>query len=765
MAKNELRRFTDRWQRDIPDQKDQLLQHLELLLDITRKVSSFEMLDEAFDVLERIIGASTNADRCRVYINDETTDEFYLRVKIAGVMRQFRMLNTQGIAGKVFRTCQPIMVNNIPDDPDYDNSLDLDIGYEVKNLICCPLRTSSGQIIGVIQALNHKNGEFTQDELDLLQNLASHAAITLESAIRADQITRSREEEMAMLNVVSDVTTELDLSSLIYRVISETINLLRAERATLFLHDPKTNELFSRIGTGLDATEIRIPSNAGIAGAVFQSGETINIPHAYADLRFNPAVDKQTGFFTRSILCVPLIGTNGQRIGVTQVLNKRGGPFSDEDEARLKAFTAQIAIGLENANLFNDVQNIKHYNESMLQSMTNGVLTLSDEHIIVTCNDAVINMFELTDEQILGQQLEVLFTTRSDWLMERIEQVIDSHESFSAIDVEVEHDHKTLSVNLVVHPLISPEDEIMGTMIMIEDLSHEKRLKSTMSRYLDPVVADKLLADAESSLGGQSAEATLLFSDIRSFTTLSEELGPQGTVQLLNEYFTEMMDCVVEHNGILDKFIGDAIMAVFGIPEASKQDPDNALNAAIQMHLRLKEFNVRQLERDLPEVAIGVGINTGAVMYGNIGSPKRMDFTVIGDGVNVASRLESACKHYGSKILISEDTKNALNGIYRLREVDIVQLKGKLKPTSIYEVLDIYDQTECPSPMDLVELTRAMLKAYCAQNWSEAEKTANKIHTIRPDDAIARLYLKRCELLKAQPPGDEWNGVWVMTDK
>ena len=139
-------------------------------------------------------------------------------------------------------------------------------------------------------------------------------------------------------------------------------------------------------------------------------------------------------------------------------------------------------------------------------------------------------------------------------------------------------------------------------------------------------------------------------------------------------------------NPCLDKFIGDAIMAVFGIPEASKQDPDNALNAAIQMHLRLKEFNVHQLERDLPEVAIGVGINTGAVMYGNIGSPKRMDFTVIGDGVNVASRLESACKHYGSKILISEDTKNALNGIYRLREVDIVQLKGKLKSIEVCAV-------------------------------------------------------------------------------
>src|SRR5882757_314879 len=199
---------------------------------------------------------------------------------------------------------------------------------------------------------------------------------------------KTRQQEMEFLDLVADITSSLDLSVLLRRVMSEATRMLKADRSTLFLSNEKTNELWSEVGEGLNAVQIKLPNTAGIAGAVFQSAKTINIPHAYADLRFNPAFDKKTGYFTRSILCVPVVNKTGKVIGVTQALNKRGGPFREEDEARLKAFTAQLAISLENAKLFDDVQNIKNYNESMLQSMSNGVLTLSEDERIVTCNAA-----------------------------------------------------------------------------------------------------------------------------------------------------------------------------------------------------------------------------------------------------------------------------------------------------------------------------------------------------------------------------------------
>ena len=171
----------------------------------------------------------------------------------------------------------------------------------------------------------------------------------------------------------------------------------------------KTSELFSRIAMGDNVGEIRLPDNVGIAGSVFQSRETINIPHAYADLRFNPAFDKKTGYFTRSILCVPIMNKDGICIGCTQVLNKSGGGFTDEDESRLKAFTQQVAIALENAQLFEEVAKERTYSDSMLASMSNAVVTINEDGIIATCNKAGLKIFRVSAQEIVGKTVEEFF--------------------------------------------------------------------------------------------------------------------------------------------------------------------------------------------------------------------------------------------------------------------------------------------------------------------------------------------------------------------
>ena len=204
--------------------------------------------------------------------------------------------------------------------------------------------------------------------------MTEQASIALQSAQFVEQMQKNREEERKLLDVVSEVTAEIDLPTMLSKVMGEATKMLNADRSSIFLNDPKTNELWLQIGDGLESTQIRFPNHLGIAGTVFTSGETINIPHAYADLRFNPDFDKQTGYFTRSILCVPIINKDRVTLGVTQVLNKRGGPFTEEDEQRLKAFTAQISVGLENAQLFADVQNMKNYNDTQF-SLQTGLLT------------------------------------------------------------------------------------------------------------------------------------------------------------------------------------------------------------------------------------------------------------------------------------------------------------------------------------------------------------------------------------------------------
>jgi adenylate cyclase len=277
-------------------------------------------------------------------------------------------------------------------------------------------------------------------------------------------------------------------------------------------------------------------------------------------------------------------------------------------------------------------------------------------------------------------------------------------------------------------------------------------------------IAEKLLQEGEGALGGKSQKATVLFTDIRSFTSIAERIGPPETVRLLNEYFGLMVDVLMEHGGILDKYIGDAIMAVFGAPFTSPDDADHAVQTAIGMLRQLHGFNARRGADGIEPVAMGVGINTDEVLSGNIGSLKRMDYTVIGDGVNLASRLESANKHYGTEILVSELTVRELRGRYRLREVDRMRVKGKSQPVGVFEVLDHLDG-QVPALDDVLAAYATSLEAYRRGAWREARESFEGVLRLRPDDGPSRMYAERCRHFLEHPPAPDWDGVWVMKDK
>ncbi|HIF03512.1 MAG TPA: adenylate/guanylate cyclase domain-containing protein, partial [Nitrospinaceae bacterium] len=521
---------------------------------------------------------------------------------------------------------------------------------------------------------------------------------------------------------------------------------------------------FSRVAGGDGVGEIRLPNHVGIAGTVFTSGETLNIPHAYADLRFNPGFDKKIGYFTQSVLCSPITNKAGEIIGVSQVLNKKGGPFTDEDESRLRAFTTQVAISLENSKLFDDVQNMKNYSDGMLQSMSNGVITLDEEGEVVTCNEAGLKIMSITKEEIIGLKGKEHFVDKNSWIMTQVEEVLKTQESAITMDAELFFAEEKVSANTSVLPLSDPEGKHLGTLIMIEDISSEKRMKSTMSRYMDPGIAEQLLAGGDDVLGGQDLVATLLFSDIRGFTTLTEALGAQGTVKLLNDYFTIMVDCISKEEGMLDKFIGDAIMAAFGVPISHDDDEDRAMRAAITMLTSLEDWNTERKKQGQLPVYMGIGLNTDKIVSGNIGSPKRMDFTMIGDGVNLAARLESACKAYSAKLLISEYTVAKLKGTYQIRDVDNIIVKGKTTPVGVYEVLDYHTDDSFPNLMESVNHFKEARKHYRAGSWDKSIKSFKECLKLNANDTLSQTYIDRVEGLKKNPPKN-WDGVLTMTSK
>jgi adenylate cyclase len=737
----------------------------EVLLDITRTLARCETVGKVIDTLVDILSNELHAERCTIFLNDARTQELYAHLKQGDAQRELRILNSRGLAGHVFTTGETLIVPDAYADPRFDASFDMRTGFVTKSVLCVPIKTVKDDIIGVAQALNKIDVQFTPADAELLVAITTQAAVVLQNTLFAEHIERNRAQEMDFLNLVTNVTSEIDLTVVLNKVVSEVTRMLNADRSTLFLHDEKTHELFTEVGEGLGATQIRIPDHLGIAGSVFITGKTINIPHAYADMRFNPAFDKRTGYFTRSILCVPVINKSGKIIGVTQALNKVGGPFTDEDEARLRAFTAQIAIALENAKLFADVANMKNYNESMLESMSNAVLTLDENGKIVTCNAAGGRIMRTPPEMILQKPAADFFAGPNAWMLEKLQRVEESQQLDSIMDAAMEFAGERVSLNVTVLPLRSVEQKKLGSMIMMDDISNEKRMKATMSQYMDAALVDQLLEGSEDILSGKSTISTVLFSDIRGFTTLTEELGAQGTVAFLNEYFTVMVDCIQRHGGMLDKFIGDAVMAAFGIPVPHGDDEDRAVRAAIDMIRALFAWNEERGAQGKKLVDMGIGLNTDEVVSGNIGSPKRMDYTLIGDGVNVASRLESACKQYSARILISDNTYKKLRGAYRIREVDLVVVKGKTEPVGVYEVLDYHTEKTVPNLMEAIGHFNDGLQKYRQQQWGGAMAAFEQVLALTPKDTLSRTYIERCRYLQAHPPGNDWQGVWVMESK
>ncbi len=632
---------------------------------------------------------------------------------------------------------------------------------EIKRTMKTVIVSAYGDIQNIRTAMNRGAYDFLTKPIDF-----NDFEVTLEKTIQElealKQGAKAREHLVATLNVVADLSSELQLSALLQKIIGTITKMLAAERSTLFLYDEKKKELYTVVGEGLGKTEIRIPATTGIAGTAFSTSHAVRIDDPYSDSRFNPEIDRQTGFATKSILCVPVVNKQGRTIGVTEVLNKIGGTFSGDDEAKLHTFTSQISIALENAKLFDEVQAIKTYNENILESMPSGVITLDEDGVIVTCNAAGRRIMKVSDE-IIGRTADEFFTGSNAWVLERLCELNPAGDV--TMDAQMDFGGQKLSANVTILPLSDAQARNSGLMIMIEDITTERRLKSTMSRYMDPSVVDKLLESNQDALGGQSSRATVLFSDIRNFTALAEKLGAQGTVMLLNDFFTMMVDCVQQEGGMLDKFIGDAFMAEFGIPLAHDDDEDRAVRAAIAMQRRLSTFNREHGPSGAQPLRIGIGIHSDLVISGNIGSPKRMDYTVIGDGVNLAARLESACKTYGTGILISEATSAKLRCSYPKREVDCAIFQGKSVPVRIFEILDYHTEESFPNMTAVLNCFNDALQFYRERRWDHAIKAFNNALRLNSADRTSEMYVRRCEHFKQNPPPEDWAGVWVMTSK
>ncbi len=321
-------------------------------------------------------------------------------------------------------------------------------------------------------------------------------------------------------------------------------------------------------------------------------------------------------------------------------------------------------------------------------------------------------------------------------------------------------------------PFIGPVLVVLFTYMLnyayryVVEEKDKRQIKRIFSHYLSSSVVEELLKDPDKiKLGGEKKVCTVMFSDLAGFTSLSEKMDPEDLVKVLNSYLTEMTNIIFENEGMLDKYEGDAIMAVFGAPVDIGNHALKACRAALRMQARLEQIREEWNKQGYPSLHQRIGINTGSMVVGNMGSETRFDYTVMGDSVNLGSRLEGANKMYGTQIMIGEETYKMARDHIVVRQLDLLRVKGKTEPVKVFELIALKKDSLDSRIKRLLEVFQKGYQHYLAQNWEWAMRYFKQALEIVPDDVPSQVYLRRCQEFIKHPPGKDWDGVYTLRTK
>ncbi|MEO1208165.1 MAG: GAF domain-containing protein [Cyanobacteria bacterium J06638_20] len=803
----------------------------EKLKVVNQTLSMLDM--QGFDrILEEMLSSITfktaellNADRASIFILDEEKHELYSVVAKGegetGTL-EIRIPADKGIAGEV-ATFKRVV--NIPydfyDDPRsaFAKQKEQETGrYRTYTMLALPLLSEDGDLVAVVQLLNKlkqtipdpnalleekiDQSGFCEEDERVFREFAPSIRLIIESSRSFYQATQKNRAASALIAATESLSrSSLDLDDTLKRVMDEAKKLMNADRSTLWLIDQEHHEIWTKIeGDDGALKELRLPIGTGFAGHVAETGEVLIIPYDlydHPDSSTSKTLDQANGYRTCSLLCMPVFA-DGDLIGVTQLVNKvKPGDFPDynpedwptapdcwrasfnrTDQEFMEAFNIQAGVALKNAKLFARVKQQEQTQRDMLRSLTNGVFSIDRNGRIIAANESAKELVGLSSDAEVEKQFvrDLVHLEKGDfdaWIERALEaQDEKSREQYYPdLTLKQASGANEHSINLSINTIADATDgnQVSGVLIVMEDISDEKRLKLTMSRYMSEEIARQLFENPDAAkMGGDRKEVSVLFSDIRSYTTLTESMTAEDVVIMLNNYFESMVDAVFHYKGTLDKYIGDAIMAVYGSPLPLDDHAWMAVQTAVEMRKRLVAFNAKRKEDNLTAIRIGIGLNSDTVISGNIGSSRRMEFTAIGDGVNLGSRLESASKQYGTDIIISEYTYAPCRDRVWARELDRVRVKGKHNPVSIYELVGLQSDPLADEKKQQIELYEQGREYYLNRRFTKALASFGTIlEDIDSTDKAAEIHLKRINHWLSNPPDDEtWdNGVVTLEQK
>ena len=500
----------------------------------------------------------------------------------------------------------------------------------------------------------------------------------------------------ALAGIGQVVNSTLEIDEVLQIVMDTIVRLTEAERGFLMLRDER-GEMVSRIARNWEQESINQSEFAisrSIVQRVIEGGEAILTTNAREDPRFG-GQESIIAFNLRSILCVPLMAKN-EIIGVIYTDNRiRSGIFSESERDLLIAFANQAAVAIENARLFSslkrtleEVTELKNLMDDVFASIVSGVITADVQDQITLCNRAAASILGQASVEIVGRKLEEIIPTFANDIQPHMDSVRQSEQPIVGLEFSQSLPQRgNVDWRLNLSPLKDAGQKTQGVAIVLDDLTERKRLEAQrrlFERMVSPAVIDQL--DPNSlQLGGKRVDISVLFADVRGFTTFSETIAPEKLVSILNRYLAAMAEAVLAQEGTIDKFMGDAIMAWFNAPVQQKDHTLRAVKAALAIR-----DSVEALYKELPKdshLAFGAGIHYGDAVLGLIGTDRRLEYTAISDSVNTAKRLqENSAKN---QIIISREAFERVSKEVEVRPITPLSVKGKTAPLDVFEVLGL----------------------------------------------------------------------------
>ena len=476
-----------------------------------------------------------------------------------------------------------------------------------------------------------------------------------------------------LLDLTNTINSLDDLNELFFSVLSLSSSVINSSKGLLLLKNDVTN-IFDPVSVfNLDEEKIKKQIFNTRSGFLKKLNSIKKSFIIQKDDSFNHKL-----FHSSFSLVSPII-YNKKLVGALILFDKetRNGicDFSSNDQKLLEAISIQTSIAYQNIKLLESLKKSNKLNDNIMSSITTGIIEINLFGEIQFVNKEAVRLLKKSEEEILGNHYLIIFENE-DALINIIQNVEINQERVFETEFSLKSGNKKISVNISFSPVFDEKKDFSGIVIAIDDLSKINKVKSTFKKYVSKNIVDKLLESEDSlNLGGKESEVTILFSDIRGFTSMSEKLNPTEIVKLLNKYFKSMIDVVFKYNGTLDKIVGDELMVLYGVPLKADDDTHNAVKTAIKMFIALDKFNQKIVKEGYKPFKIGIGINKGKAVSGNIGSEQQMNYTVIGDTINLGARL---CSHAKSgEILISKSVKDAIGDNYNFKSIPSIEVKGK----------------------------------------------------------------------------------------